>query len=280
MAQLCSLIPDLDVRYLSPATMTEFFRRLMTRPRIVGGVERNGVKPSTIATYRSYLSQFFRWLESRGELASNPFKTMPVPHVHFTDRKYLERATVERIFSALLLNTRWESRFLRTRNLAIFATLLYTGVRRGELLGIHVTDVDLRRLELSVRGETSKSRLRRVVPIASSLCHALEDYLEERGRLGLRCPSVFVSKGGDSPLTSSGLKHLTEEVKRVSGQRFHVHQFRHTFAVNFLNRGGDVAKLRQLMGHTDIRMTSLYLRCLPISSLRPSIENLTLDTLL
>jgi site-specific recombinase XerD len=205
---------------------------------------------------------------------------MPAPHVHFVDRKYLERGTVERIFSTLMLNPRWGSRFLRTRNLAIFATLLYTGVRRGELLGIHITDVDLRRLELSVRGETSKSRLRRVVPIASSLCHALEDYLEERGRLGLRCSSLFISKAGDSPLTSNGLKHLTDEVKRASGQRFHLHQFRHTFAVNFLNRGGDVAKLRQLMGHMDIRMTSLYLRCLPVSSLRPSIENLTLDTLL
>jgi integrase/recombinase XerD len=59
-----------------------------------------------------------------------------------------------------------------------------------------------------------------------------------------------------------------------------VHQFRHTFAVNFLNQGGDIAKLKQLLGHRDIRMTSAYLRCLPTSAMRTNVESISLDTLL
>ncbi|RJO59499.1 hypothetical protein C4546_01995 [Candidatus Parcubacteria bacterium] len=57
------------------------------------------------------------------------------------------------------------------------------------------------------------------------------------------------------------------------------HQFRHTFAVNVLNNGSDIAKLKQLLGHRDIRMTATYLRCLPTSAMRGDVETLTLDNL-
>ena len=59
-----------------------------------------------------------------------------------------------------------------------------------------------------------------------------------------------------------------------------LHQLRHTFAVNFLNGGGDVVRLKQLLGHQDIRMTSGYLRHLPTSAMRDGVESITLDTLI
>ena len=112
------------------------------------------------------------------------------------------------------------------------------------------------------------------------LLMALEDYLEVRQRMQLQGEWLFASSSTDKPFTADGLKHLVEQVKRLSGEKFHVHQFRHTFAVNFLNRGGDIAKLKQLLGHRDIRMTSAYLRCLPTASMRVDVESVTLDTLL
>jgi integrase len=187
---------------------------------------------------------------------------------------------VERVFSALVFTAKWRSRFLRKRNIAIFSMLLYTGMRKGELLGLRVTDLDLDRLEVTIRAETSKSRLRRVVPISSKLSVALEDYLEERQRLRLQSEYLFAAASSDTPFTADGLKHLVEEVKRLSGVIFHIHQFRHTFAVNFLSHGGDIAKLKQLLGHRDIRMTSAYVRCLPTAAMRTDVESITLDTLL
>jgi site-specific recombinase XerD len=280
-ALLVSLIPTLSAEQLTPAAMTEFFRRLETRSRMVGrGQERVGVKSSTVATYRSKLSGFFDWLKVNGHISANPVEGMPYPRVEYEDRKYLGKAAVERIFAALVLNAPWRHRLLRTRNIALFSTLLYTGLRKGELLALRITDLDLQRLELTVRAETSKSRLRRVVPINSKLLVALEDYLAERRKLPLQSEHLFVGASGRAPLTAEGLKHLIEQVKHASVVRFHAHQFRHTFAVNFLNRGGDVAKLKQLLGHRDIRMTSVYLRCLPTSAMRTDVESITLDTLL
>src|SRR5215471_15252285 len=77
-AVLASLLPTLTPSQLTPAAMTEFFRRLETRSRIVGrGQERRGVKASTIATYRSKLRQFFLWLRGQGKTAVDPFEGLP-----------------------------------------------------------------------------------------------------------------------------------------------------------------------------------------------------------
>jgi site-specific recombinase XerD len=279
-ALLNQTMPNLGAQQFSPEAMTEFFRRLDARPRFVRGRESRGVKASTVATYRSKLNRFCDWLKARGEIEMNPFSAMPYPRVEYEDRKYLERSQVERVLATVALGTLWRDRLVRRRNAALFAVLLYTGVRKGELLGLRVMDLDLNRLELTVRAETSKSRMRRVVPINATLCVALEDYFGERQRRGFQCEYVFTSGQADRPFTAEGLKHLVNQVRRLSGVQFHLHQFRHTFAVNLLNRGGDIAKLKQLLGHRDIRMTSSYLRCLPTSAMRTSVENITLDTLL
>jgi integrase/recombinase XerD len=278
-ALLCSLLPTICLEQLTPQTMAEFFRRLETRKRQVGHTERSGVTASTVATHRSKLGRFFSWLVAHGYLSGNPFTAIAYPRVTYESRQYLGKAEIERIFAALVLSARGTSRLQRSRNLALFATLLYTGVRRGELLGQRLSDVNLDRLELTIRAETSKARAGRVVPMNSALAQALEDYLVERRKRPLSSPQLFVSDSG-APLTFHGLRHLTRRLEARSGVRFHLHQFRHTFAVNFLNRSGDVAKLKQLLGHRDIRMTSGYLRSLPTTSMRSNIEALTLDTLL
>lgn len=279
LALLLSLMPTLTLEQLTPAGMTAFFRRLETRRRVVGKGTSVGIKATTVATYRSKLNRFFTWLKARGHIMSNPFDGMPYPRIAYEDRKYLGRSEVERIFSALVASARLRTRFLRKRDVALFALLLYTGIRKGELLGLRVTDIDLDHREVTIRAETSKSRLRRVVPINARLHLALEDCLEERHKLHHSSEYLITSTSG-RPFTADGLKHLVERIKALSGVEFHVHQFRHTFAVNVLNQGGDIAKLKQLLGHRDIRMTSAYLRALPTGAMRTDVESLALDTLL
>lgn len=274
---LLALMPELTPEDLTPEAMTEFFRRIETRPRLVGRREVAGVTASTVATHRGKLGRFFSWLAGKGYLASNPFAAMPYPRVNYDDRQYLAKEDVEKIMAALALGGR--TRFQRRRDLALIATLLYAGLRRGELLGLRIGDVNIDRREMLVRAATSKSRSSRVVPTSSALCQALEDYLAERRKLPLTTPQLFVSGAGE-PLTLHGLKHLTERIASRSCVRFHLHQFRHTFAINFLHQSGDVAKLQQLLGHRDIRMTSGYLRVLPTAAMRGNIESVRLDTLL
>lgn len=278
---LLNLRPDLTLEGLTPAAMTEFFRRLETRTRFVGrGLERRGVKASTVATYRNKLGRFFTWLKTNGHLAATPFAGMPGPRVEYEERQHLSRSAVERIFSHLIVAGSGQGRLLRRRNLAIFAILLYTGIRRGELLGLRISDLDLERREVTIRAATSKVRRSRVVPLNSNALSAVMDYLTELQRVPRSTEHLFPAESRSGALTTDGLAHLVKSVSLRSGVRFHLHQFRHTFAINFLNRGGDIVRLKELLGHRDIRMTSGYLRHLPTHAMRDAVESVTIDTLL
>lgn len=276
---LIKLMPHIDSASLVPDMITEFFRRLEKRGRRIGrDTIKRGIKKSTLATYRSKLNKFFEWLRIKGHLEENPFKRIPYPSVRYEDKKFLRRDQIEKIFAALALAS--PRPIVRKRNMAMFAVLLNCGLRRNELVNLHVYDIDLIRKLLIVRAETSKSRRERVIPLNSTVIPLIKDYFDERQRMKYTTQYVFVSSTRDDKLSKDGLKHLVDSLKVRSGVNFHLHQFRHSFAVNILSAGCDVAKLKQLMGHTDIRMTMVYLRCLPTKAMRADVEKLTFENLL
>lgn len=276
---LKTIMPHIDLDSLMPAMITEFFKRLETRERTVGNnIIKRGVKPSTVATYRSKLNKFFDWLRIKGRIEENPFAQIAYPSVRYDDRKFLKKGEIEKIFSALTLA--YQKPFIRKRNLAIFSVLLNCGLRKNELVNLKVYDIDLERKLLLVRGETSKSRRDRSIPLNSSVVGFLKDYIDERKKKRCTTPYFFISSICDDRLTKEGLVHIVDGLKASSGVPFHLHQIRHTFAVNMLNNGCDIAKLKQLMGHSDIRMTMAYLRCLPTKAMRADVERLTFDNLI
>jgi integrase/recombinase XerD len=76
-----------------------------------------------------------------------------------------------------------------------------------------------------------------------------------------------------------GFKYVTSKLIKETGVQFHLHQLRHIFAINYLINTFDVIRLKQLMGHCDIRMTARYTAYLPISALRMSVESVNLGNL-
>jgi len=274
---LQTINPGLTIKMLTPELMTEFFKILEKRARIVGRDKevKIGIKSSTVATYRSKLNKFFLWLVNNEYLKTNPFDTIPYPDVNYDDKKFLRKAEIEKIMAAIA--TRSNNLLVRKRDMAMFYTMLYCGLRKGEIIGLKVYNINLELRELTVAAETSKSKTTRIIPINQELITLFKDYLAERKKHNYQTPCLFVSNNKDAGITFSGLKHCVDEIKKLSGINFHPHQFRHTFAVNMLNNHSDIAKLKQLMGHRDIRMTASYLRCLPTECMREDVESLSLS---
>jgi integrase/recombinase XerD len=277
-ALFIKIMPDIEIKEINTSTITTFFKILNERKRVVGkGRIKVGIKKSTVATYWSKLSSFFSWLERNNRLITNPFKQMIYPSVRYEDKKFLKKEQVEKIFTAIYIHHN-NSLLILKRNLALFHLLLFCGLRREEVLLLHVRDIDLERKMLTVRSQTSKSGTTRQLPLASNVLTALKDYLNQRKRH--TTANLFVSGTGDRPFTYDGMKHLVCKLGIASGVKFHLHQFRHTFAINFLKQSNNLFKLKQLMGHKDIRMTAVYLRCLPVDEMRADIEKMSIDSLI
>jgi integrase/recombinase XerD len=276
------LMPEITIKTLCKDTMLEFFKRLDTRERIVGrGYVKKGVKPSTLATYRTSLFGFFKWLMDLKKLDNNPFDNIPYPKVVYDDIKYLKKEEVKKIITAIDFGINWINQFVRKRNMAMIIILLCCGLRKNELVSLETTDIDLDRKILKVRAETSKSKRDRVIPFNDLVKDKLKDYLNERKleKKEYTTSSLFASNTRDAGLTKDGFDHFIADLVEKSGVKFHAHRFRHTYAVNLVMGGTDIAKVKELLGHVDIKMTAKYLRYLPTQKMRADVEKLTPDNL-
>ena len=157
----------------------------------------------------------------------------------------------------IVYNYPYDYKYLRYRNHAIFATFIFAGIRRKELVKLKVTDVDLENLTIFInQGKGSKDR---IIPMCYTLAASLKRYLEERKRLKKTCAEFFVSLNRDVGFTESGLKRLTEHMRKASKIDFTIHKLRHTFATLMLEGGCDIYSLSKMMGHDNIKTTTIYL---------------------
>lgn len=211
---------------------------------------------NTYIGYHKTLIVFFRWCMKEGFMTFNPADDIEVPKLEKKLPSKLTKQDAMRILE-VVDNYPYDNQFLRFRNYAIFATFIMSGIRKGELLKLKYTDVDVENLSLFIRqGKGSKDR---VIPINYRLAEALQKYLEVRKKAYKTCPEFFASYTYDMGFTESGLKRLVENIVKTSGIKFTVHKLRHTFATLMLEGGCDIFSLSKMMGHSDIKTTTIYL---------------------
>lgn len=158
-------------------------------------------------------------------------------------------------------NLRYNFRFQRYRNHAIFSTFIFAGLRKSELLNLKLTDVDVENMTIFIRkGKGAKDR---IIPFSQTLKDILVEYIRERDKLKSNCLNFFVSMYQDKGMASKGLRMIKKRIEKVSKIKFKIHSLRHTFATLMLEGGCDIFSLSKMMGHNDIKTTTIYLSSTP-----------------
>ena len=270
------IMPEItDAQFLTPEMLVEFFKRLATRDRPVGkGTVRTGVQVSTIKTYWSRLNCFFNWLKTKSRLKENPLKKVVVPKPSFKDMRALEDADVRKLYSAVTLRS--SNTFVLRRDTAMLSLLTFTGIRLGEFISLEVRDIDFEKHLLCVRSATSKSKHTRTIPIHPTLLLHLRDYVAERNKRKYKTHYLIVSSHADKQLSRHGLKNWIKAIRKKAGVRFHLHQFRHTFACNLARKNVNAVKIQRLLGHSSLNMTMTYLRSMESDDMREEINRLAI----
>lgn len=215
-----------------------------------------GWSSQTFITFLKSFVVFFRWCVAQGYISSNPADDIEVPKLEKRLPPKLTKQEAMRLLE-FVYNYPYEYKFLRYRNHAIFATFIYSGIRKQELLRLKFTDIDLENLTLFVRqGKGAKDR---IIPISYTLAESLKRYLLERQRLNKTCPEFFASLNRNMGFTDTGLKRLVELVRKASKINFGIHKLRHTFATLMLEGGCDLFSLSKMLGHSDLKTTAIYL---------------------
>jgi integrase len=134
---------------------------------------------------------------------------------------------------------------------------LNTGLRRGELLGLRWADVDLANARLTVRGASAKSGLTRHVPLNEDAAGVLREWQS-------CCDSDTLVFPGPTGEPMADLKTAWNKIAKAAKlEDFTFHDLRHTFASKLVQAGVDLNTVRELLGHSDIRMTLRYAHLAP-----------------
>ena len=142
----------------------------------------------------------------------------------------------------------------------ILMTLYGTGVRRAELTHLKITDVDSSRMVIHVQG--GKGRKDRDVMLSSNLLEALRVHYRSLRRK----PATWLFPGGkwhtaDHPIDAKVVWHACREAAQRAGiqKPLHPHTLRHCFATHLLEAGTDLRTIQMLLGHRDLKETTVYL---------------------
>ncbi len=134
----------------------------------------------------------------------------------------------------------------------ILETICATGIRVSELRYITVEAVSHRRAEVALKGKI------RTILIPNKLARRLERYGKQQK---ITCGELFVTAGGKEISRSqiwSWMKGLCE-VARVDASKVFPHNLRHLFARTFYKACGDIVELADVLGHSSVETTRIYL---------------------
>lgn len=135
---------------------------------------------------------------------------------------------------------------------------LHTGIRRGELMQLHWSAVNDHAQTLTVTAQTAKSKKTRHIPLNADARLALDRWREQSGhKTGL----IFRGERTKAKMTSIQSWEAVLEAATITDFRWH--DLRHTFASKLVQRGVALQVVRDLLGHSTMRMTERYAHLAP-----------------
>ncbi len=210
--------------------------------------------PRSIRRKISALRTFYKFLKFEGRRDDNPAADVPTPKIG----RPLPKALTEPELTRLLDGTRpiaGSTDAQRKRDRAILETLYASGVRRSELLGLALADVDLDNRTMRVVG--GKGNKDRLVPLTQAAADALRDYLGVRPRTA--SDAFFIGRSG-ARLSESALYKIVRsaiELADLKG-RASPHTLRHSMATHLYENGADLLVIKEILGHESLATTQVY----------------------
>ncbi len=218
---------------------------------------RDEVAPATVNRELSCIKHMFNKAVQWGYLTDNPIRNVTKFKEPPGRVRYLTDEEIERLLNCCSEHIR-----------SIVVTVLNTGMRKGEILNLKWSDVDMKNRIIIIR--KTKNNETRIMPMNDTVC----DVLDSIGP-GILDKQVFTDQYGRD--FKSFKKGFCGALRRANIKDFRFHDLRHTFASRLAMAGTNMRTVQELLGHKDIRMAMRYSHLSDVH-LKEAVKKLELGT--
>ncbi len=235
-----------DVRGITPGHIRAYLVSL----------ERRGVKDTTQHAHARGVKTWLTWLVDEGDLPVSPMSRVSMPRLEQRIPAPFSPEDVRKLLAGCERNTA-----TGMRNYALMLTLLDSGLRASEAMGLRLGNVDMRSGLVTVMGKGRKMRQVRIGAKARAAIVKMMGYRPDaQNGDALWAAYDGLTGAEDGALTLAGLQVMLWRLgRRVGVTPCGAHRFRRTFALWCLRDGMDLHSLRLLMGHSDLTVLQRYL---------------------
>lgn len=217
-------------------------------------LDRRELKGSSRRRKVASIRSFFGFLEEQGQISLSPAHKLIPPEREYRQPRVLTEIEYKRLRDAVQYHP---------RDLAIIELLLQTGMRLSELSRLTLNDITLPAKITRGAGDVGsvlirggKGRKDRTITLNWRACRAIKSYLAIRSRAeGER---VFLTKFGEGIGPRAVQRAVEKYLDEAMISNASVHTLRHTFATHMVKKGTKLDVVRQALGHSSLKTTSIY----------------------
>lgn len=214
-----------------------------------------GRKPATISRTIASAKAFFAYLVSTDSIKTNPAANLKAPKIEKTVPEILSVKEIDALLKQPSKNTPKE-----LRDKSMLELLYATGMRVSELIALKIEDVNIK-LEYIVCHNRKQNR---IIPFGTAAKNALAKYLSD-GREELlgdnKDSDILFPNCSGGKMSRQGFWKLIKSYGKKAGigSELTPHTLRHSFAAHLVENGADLKSVQQMLGHSDISTTQIYM---------------------
>ncbi|HUM82352.1 MAG TPA: site-specific tyrosine recombinase XerD [Lachnospiraceae bacterium] len=216
-------------------------------------MEKENYAPSSVSRSVASMRAFFQYMFKKNLTSDNPADKLKPPKI---DKKLPGILSVDEVDRLLAQPPADTNKGLRDR--AMLELLYATGIRVSELIGLRLGDVNMQMGYINCIDRTKE----RIIPFGNAAKRALNSYIGKPRDSFLTSDSdmLFTNCSG-KPMSRQGFWKVLKGYASDAGIEGDItpHTLRHSFAAHMIENGADLKSVQEMLGHSDISTTQIYL---------------------